>query len=152
MLKKEFINQKNLKLVFVGDGPMKNKLEIKVKSMGFNQHVYFFGQIPYEKIPEMYKMSDFYVMPSLFEGNPNSLREALYNGLPVVGSDTRGINEIINHGENGLLFEVNNSTDLKNKLIELVKNVEEFSINYREKPTFEEIVDQYINIYSNLLK
>jgi 1,4-alpha-glucan branching enzyme len=80
--------------------------------------------------------------------------EAMFNGLPVIGSDTNGINDIIIHGENGLLFQVNNIHDLKNKIIYIIENKEvserithKAEENHKKNYQFEKVVNQYLELY-----
>ncbi|GAG04436.1 unnamed protein product, partial [marine sediment metagenome] len=105
-LGRKYIKNNNLKLLYVGTGPMKTSLEKIVEKKKFNEHIKFYGSVPYEKVHELYKVAHIYVIPSLFEGTPKSLLEAMFNGVPIIGSDTNGINNIIIDNWNGLLFKV----------------------------------------------
>jgi glycosyltransferase involved in cell wall biosynthesis len=153
----EFIGRYKLRLLYVGDGDMRKELEAFVKQKGFSVYVKFVGSIPYEQIPAMYKMADIYIIPSLFEGTPISMLEAMFNGMPIIGSDTNGINNIIDHGQNGLLFEVNNFIDLRNKIVHLIEN-KNFAYHiatnakstFEDKYNFDEVVSQYIKIYEKI--
>ena len=59
-----------------------------------------------------YNCSKVYMIPSLYEGNPKTLLEAMSCGLIVMGSNVHGIKEVINHGETGFLFDFDaNITD-----------------------------------------
>jgi glycosyltransferase involved in cell wall biosynthesis len=60
----------------------------------------------------LYCRSDIFLIPSLFENAPYALLEAMAARLPVIGTDTSGISEIIRHGENGLLFPPDRPTEL----------------------------------------
>lgn len=124
MLGKEYIKKYNLKLLYVGDGPMRIELQKKCNDNDFSQYIKFFGTVSYENIPDMYKLADIYVIPSLFEGTPISLLEAMFNGLAIIGSNTVGINNIIKHGENGLLFEKGSIIDLKRQIKKVLGNIE----------------------------
>ena len=157
-LKKEYIEKKELKLFYVGDGSMKPALEKIVEKAGFNAYVKFYGMVPYEKVPDMYKLADIYVIPSLFEGTPKSLLEAMFNGLPVLGSDTNGINNIIIDNKNGLLFTVSDDEDLTVKLKTLIENQdlrEKLSIAttkfVRENYIYEKTVSEFIETYKNVI-
>jgi glycosyltransferase involved in cell wall biosynthesis len=156
-LDREFIEEHNLKLLFVGDGPLHSELQEKCDKIGFDQYVKFFGYVPREKIPEMYGLADIYVIPSLFEGTPITLLEAFFNGLPILGSNTTGINNLINHGVNGLLFAKENAQDLNAKLIEIVEDKDlaaklgRFAKNdYLKNYNFENVVDEYITIMKDI--
>ena len=60
------------------------------------------GWAPRDTIATWLNASDIFVHPSLHEGTPNSLLEAMAAGLPVIASATGGIPEIINDGSNGM--------------------------------------------------
>lgn len=158
-LEKEYVEKKHLKLIYIGDGPMKGNLEKIVRNKGFDNFIKFYGEISYEKVPEMYKLADIYVIPSLFEGTPKSLLEAMNNGLPVIGSDTNGINNIITHNANGLLFKISDEKDLSIKLKTLIENEElrdrlstSAKKSVKENYDYEKTVLEFIETYMNAIK
>jgi glycosyltransferase involved in cell wall biosynthesis len=63
-------------------------------------------------LPVLYRRSDIFLMPSLFENAPYALLEAMASRLPVVAADTSGITELIHNNENGLLFNLNKQDSL----------------------------------------
>jgi glycosyltransferase involved in cell wall biosynthesis len=156
-LGREYIEKHNLKLLFVGDGSMRMELEEKSKKIGFEQYIKFLGYVSREKIPEMYGLADIYVIPSLFEGTPITLLEAFYNGLPVIGSNTTGIDNLINHGENGLLFAKEHIQDLNAKIREIVEDKDlsdklgrNAKNDYQKKYNYENVVNEYITIMKDI--
>jgi len=158
-LGRRYIEEHRLKLLFVGDGETRNDLEEKTHRENFDRYVKFFGSIPHEEVPVMFKMADIYVIPSLFEGTSNSMLEAMFNGMPIIGSDTSGINNIIKHKQNGLLFHVNDPEDLKRKIVYLIENKEiavkigqEAKKSYDERFSYENIVKNYLELYKRLEK
>lgn len=153
-LGKKYIKEHKLKLIFAGDGDLRKNLEEKTNREDYSEYVRFLGNIPHEDVPKIYKIADIYIIPSIFEGNPISLLEALYNEMPIIGSDTSGINDIIANNENGLLFGINDPTDLKKKIMYLINNQyimkkmankakETFDYNYN----FEAVVKKYTELY-----
>jgi glycosyltransferase involved in cell wall biosynthesis len=90
------------RLLFVGDGPLRPKLEAQAAELGLSETVSFSGYVdnPY---PYM-KRSAAFVLSSRWEGHPLCLAEALAVGLPVVSSDCHsGPREILDNGRFGLL-------------------------------------------------
>jgi len=157
-LGKDYIKENNLKLVFVGGGVMRDELEEKIDEYNFSQYVKFFGFVPREKVSEMYKLADIYVIPSLFEGKPISLLEAMFNGLPIIGSNVNGINNLISDNKNGLLFERESIDDLKNKIIELVNDAvlsnrlgSSAKKDYSEGYVFENMILDHIKLYKEAM-
>lgn len=156
-LGKEFIQEHKLRLIFVGDGPLRNQLAARTEELGLAPYVVFTGKISYDDVPEYYKMSDIYVIPSKFEGTPKSLLEAMYNILPVIGSNVNGISNLVKHNENGFLFQPNNSLDLKEKIIYVINNPEKAK-HYAEKAHYyfskhyniNTTITQLINFYNQI--
>ncbi|MDB4655340.1 glycosyltransferase family 4 protein [Flavobacteriales bacterium] len=109
----------NILLVFAGDGPQRPELEGLVKDLGLKNQVRFLGNVARHEIKDVYKLADYYVIASDFEGTPLSMLEAMANRIPVLASNAPGINTIIDHLENGLLFTIGNGKEL-GKLIENV--------------------------------
>ena len=79
-------NNKNVKLLLVGDGPLKKEVLQQVKTVGIQDNVIFAGIR--SDVNRVLQRMDVFVMPSLFEGLPVSLVEAQATGLPCVISDT----------------------------------------------------------------
>lgn len=88
----------------IGYGPLKEELERFAE--GTVAQFKFLGNVPNHELPNMLNQCDLFVMPSLYEGHPKALLEAMASGLPVVGTRVPGIQEIITDGENGLLSEI----------------------------------------------
>ncbi|MBD3346744.1 MAG: glycosyltransferase [Chitinivibrionales bacterium] len=76
------------------------------------KRLWFLGPIKHNQLPVLFSNSDIFFIPSLFDNSPNSLLEAMACGMPVVASDTGGINEIIEHKRNGLLFSLADTDSL----------------------------------------
>ncbi|MBD3421875.1 MAG: glycosyltransferase [Chitinivibrionales bacterium] len=69
------------------------------------ERLYVLGPVNRNALPALYRQSDVLVVPSNFENAPYVILEAMASHLPVVGSQVTGINELIRHDQNGLLFE-----------------------------------------------
>jgi glycosyltransferase involved in cell wall biosynthesis len=92
-----------LGLVIAGDGMLRRKLEARVKECGLDDRVIFLG---YRKdVPALLKSADVYVIPSLREGLPRSLVEAMAAGKPVLASRINGHEEVVVDGPHGRLFD-----------------------------------------------
>ena len=88
-------------LVIVGDGAERSALEARARALGVGEAVLFLGFR--EDIPELLASFDVFVLASLYEGNPNSVLEALSTGLPVVVTDIPSSRDVIIPGETGLM-------------------------------------------------
>jgi glycosyltransferase involved in cell wall biosynthesis len=87
-------------LQIVGQGPLESKL--KQLAAG-NANIIFTSRIPNEELPGLFARCTGFVLPSFYEGHPKAMIEAMACGMPVIGSDVPGINDVITHGVTGLL-------------------------------------------------
>ena len=107
------------KLIIIGAGPLRRKLENLACTLGIHRRVTFTGHI--DDLSPYYATADLYVQPSYFEGMPNALMEAMSFGLPCIASNVDGIKELID-GSNGILFEVGNATELSAAINRLISD------------------------------
>ena len=117
---KVFLRKQNIRILYAGDGVLKNKMKIFIKEKGLSEYVHLLGNIPRDKINAYYKLSDFYIISSDFEGTPISMLEAMYNKLCIIGSDVKGVNNIINDSDGGFLFDNTNALELSNIMINVI--------------------------------
>lgn len=114
-----------IQLTIIGDGPLRKELEARSNALGIN--VVFKGIIPNNEVPIELNHADIFIQPSLYEGNPKTLLEAMACRLAVIGTDVPGINEIITYGENGLLCET--SAESIREAIQTLLNNKELRTN-----------------------
>ena len=98
----------------IGDGPKRQELEDMVKMKGLEEKIVFIGF--QTNIEEWLPAIDVFVLPSLTEGTPMALLEAMAFGLPVIASDVGGIPKIINSGNNGILVPAANADKIKDAI------------------------------------
>jgi glycosyltransferase involved in cell wall biosynthesis len=96
--------------VWAGEGELRDELETLLRKSGVRERVIMLGHV--SEIHELYAISDLFLLPSLFEGQPLSISEAMSAGLPVVSTTASGIAEIIIDGQHGLLCEPGNPSAL----------------------------------------
>jgi len=112
--------QLKINFLVVGDGPFRSYLEAMSRKMGLQERVVFTGQS--EKVQELLKIMDVFVLPSLSEGLGIVLLEALAMQKPVIGSSVGGIPEIIQEGVNGFLSPPGDPLALAAKILRLLGN------------------------------
>jgi len=108
------------KILIIGDGPKRKELEDMVKMKGLEDNIIFTGF--QTNIEEWMSLLDIFVLPSLTEGTPMALLEAMAFGLPVVASDVGGIPEIIDSGENGILVPAANPDKIEEAISTICKD------------------------------
>ena len=118
----------NVKVLLIGDGPLKKDLETLVKNLKLEKYVAFAGSISADELPRAYSKGDIYVLPSITsangdtEGTPVSIIEAQACGLPAVSTQHSGIPEIIVNNETGFLVPEKDTKALAEKIIYLIKH------------------------------
>jgi glycosyltransferase involved in cell wall biosynthesis len=100
-------------LVVVGDGPERARLEARAAALGLAPRVRFTGQVPPAEVEAHLLASRLLIVPSIwFEGFPLVIREALAAGVPVAASRIGSLEDIVEPGATGLLFEPGDPADL----------------------------------------
>jgi len=144
---------KDVLCVIVGMGREKRALEKQIRTLGIEEHVMLIGGKPHAKIPLWINASDVFVLPSLNEGNPTVMFEALGCGKPFVGTRVGGIPEIISSDEYGLLVEPADAGDLSDKImIALDREWDQKRIlAYAEQFTWQNISKEILRTYQRVL-
>ncbi len=135
-----FQNQKNLALLLdelarlrregtaaftlnvVGDGPLGPKMRERARRLKLDDRTVWHGWVAKPKMVELYQSADCLVNPSLYEGLPNTVLEAMACGLPVVASRVIGNDDLVTEGENGFLFELEEPWQLGSALRYLIQD------------------------------
>ncbi len=115
----DITKEHKIKTFIAGDGPEKDKLIIHSRKSGLSENeITFLGNI--ENIEQIYNKADIFILCSEWEGTPNVILEAMAAGLPVIASNVGDIAYIVQHKENGFVFESNNFHQAGNYLKELI--------------------------------
>lgn len=142
----------NIKLLLVGEGPLKVTHELYVEENNLSDRVKFLGIR--NDVPELLSHSHISVLSSHFEGFGLVAVEGMAMGKPVIASDVPGLSEVVRGA--GLLFEPGNSIDLAHKVNELYENqdfYQEVATNCLDRSkdfNVAEMIKKYENIYSKL--
>ena len=108
------------KLVIAGKGGMLDELKAQVDSMGLSNKVYFTGYLNPKEVQKMYKCADVAVFPSTYEPFGIVALEAMLAGVPTVVSDIGGLNEIVEHGVNGMKSYAGNPNSIADSVLSLL--------------------------------
>ncbi len=110
----------NIKFVFAGDGELRSELESLVQSANLQDYFLFLGFR--NDVKELLGTFDAFVLPSLYEGLPNVILEAMATGLPVVATAVDGTVELIEDGETGFLVPPKDPQALVEKIYQLIQD------------------------------
>ncbi len=93
----------DFRLRWVGGGPLRSEVEAYVAAHGLQAYVQLEGNCSQDRVRELYRETDLFVLPSKAEGIPVVLMEAMATEIPCVATRITGIPELIRHGEEGWL-------------------------------------------------
>lgn len=131
--------------LLIGDGPLRGALEGLARKLGLDKDVLFLGSR--QDIPQLLALMDVAVLPSLEEGFPNAILEAMAARKPVVATRVGGVPEVVIHGETGLLVPPKDPPALAEAIIELLgdpKRAEEMGKAGRDRVKKEFGLDRMI--------
>ncbi len=153
-LKKE---QHNIRLLLIGDGPLKEQYQQYIKENNLENEIQLLGKR--QDINELLSITNIYLASSIREGLPVNVMEAMYKGLPIIATDNRGHRELIQSNENGFIIANNGSSEeLLNTIKQLIKDTEkitQISINNKlkiEKFELNNVLKDMQKVYTNITK
>jgi glycosyltransferase involved in cell wall biosynthesis len=109
--------------LIVGDGPLRGELEALTRALGVEKNVIFAGYR--EDVPRVLSVFDIKVLPSVTEGLPLAILEAMAMGKPVIATEVGGVKEILKDGETGFLVPPQDPEALSERIIYLLRNEDE---------------------------
>ncbi len=125
MAMRKIVNEHpGIRLLLVGDGPLRGDLEEKARDWGLSENVVFLGFR--EDIPDILGAMDLFILPSYWEGLPISLLEAMAAGVPVIASNIGGVNEAVKNGKTGRLFTPGSHEELAALMERFLGSKEDF--------------------------
>jgi glycosyltransferase involved in cell wall biosynthesis len=129
-------------LVIVGDGPLRAELEQEIEDRGLTSRISLRGALPEAEALAEIGSSDVFVLPSLMEGLPVVLVEAMALSKPVIAACVAGIPELIRDGETGLLFRPGDWDHLAEKMLLLAEDAQlRARVAGRARPSIEREYD-----------
>jgi glycosyltransferase involved in cell wall biosynthesis len=142
----------------IGDGPDKELFVKQIEALGLSDMFRFYGYVHHEQLPEYYLDADLFVLPSLAEGMPNVVLEAMGSGLPIVATQVPGSEELVHDGENGFLVKPGDAEVLGRALITVMTdealrhNMGEQSQQIARGYTWQLVTEQYISFYAQMVR
>jgi glycosyltransferase involved in cell wall biosynthesis len=122
------INKKHpdARLVLVGDGDLWDRVHQKISELDLTAHVYFIQELKHSELPDLYNASEIFVLPSLMEGMPLTLLEAMSCGIPIVITDFPHLKDLVDGS--GIMIPPKNAERLADA-INLLLEDEKFAHN-----------------------
>jgi len=149
---------KNTRLLVIGEGSMKKRLEQRLNEMGLLDKAVFTGWVENHRLPEYLNQMDIFVMPTFQETFGVAALEAQAVQLPVVASDIEGIREVVVHGRTGYLAHAGDPGQFADRILQLIEQPlerERMGIEGRrfvsERYDWQQCVDRVEEVYLNLL-
>ena len=146
------------RLIIIGDGPERGKLETFSKKLNIEKSVEFTGTLRNNDLTERIAAGDFFVSASTIETQGLVFLEAMALGLPVIGVNAGGVPEYVDNGKNGLIVEPGNVKAIAEAMKKFIDNPElraSFGRQAKEsvkKYDAEIIVKKIEEVYRGLLK
>ena len=150
------VADKRVRLVIVGDGPMRGQIAAQIKQLQIGDHVQLLGER--QDISELLKTFDVFTLTSIAEGISNTVLEAMASGLPIVATSVGGNPELVEHGVSGHLIPAQDVSALASALLGYVRDsdlrrshgsaarrraVDQFSL--------ERMATEYANLYLSVM-
>lgn len=145
---------RNVDLLIVGDGPDRQRLE----KMAHGLRVEFVGKVPPERIYQYLKQAKILILPSLYEGVPNVILEAMSMGVPVIATRVGGVPDVIRDGETGLLVEPGRVEELAISIKKLIKDdnlrrkMSENCLKEAKKYSWDHVVERFEDLIERIVK
>lgn len=147
---------KDVLCVLIGNGEYKRQAEQLTMNLNLGDYVLFLGSLPQEMVFEYYQAADVFVLPSISEGCPTTLLEAMYFGLPVIATDIPGVYE--HFKEVAILVSPGDEKELASAIIRLLEDEQLSRRLSREgkklveiRYTWENVAKRYEEIYGDLV-
>jgi len=141
------------KILIAGEGPEKKRLQSLIQSMKLNS----VELVGLEKSSSFMPKLDIFVLSSRWEGMPNVVMEAMSQGVPVAAASTGGVTDLIEDGQEGLLFSPENSQALADAVVRLMQAPalrQQLSIEagkkIRKKFSLETMLETYSKLYEHI--
>jgi glycosyltransferase involved in cell wall biosynthesis len=142
-------------LQIVGEGELRDELSCLVEDLNLAEHVVFLGLR--NDVPALMLHWDVFVLPSLWEGFPTVVMEAMICEVPVIATDIPGTNELVFDEETGLLVLIKDPDSIFDAIVKIVDdpplrhNLTIKAKNHAEKFSMENIAKNYYQLYKEIL-
>ncbi len=145
----------DIQLNIAGEGNLMRPLQKLANELNVADRVSFMGRVPAERMPQLYRDNDIFVMSSDHEGMSNAMLEAMASGLPIITTRCEGVEELM--VDNGIIVEHPDPKDIAAAIRTLSQDRQaynSFSAASRKQAasfTWFSVTDQYIELYKKVI-
>ena len=145
----------DIQLNIAGEGNLMRPLQKLANELNVADRVSFMGRVPAERMPQLYRDNDIFVMSSDHEGMSNAMLEAMASGLPIITTRCEGVEELI--ADNGIIVEHPDRKDIAAAIRTLCQDRQaynSFSAVSRKRAasfTWFSVTDRYIALYKKVI-
>jgi glycosyltransferase involved in cell wall biosynthesis len=142
---------------FVGNGPLFNEIITKIEELGLKERVIFYGWVDVEVADTLMASADILLLPSLAEGMPIVVLNAMALGLSILGSSIPPLQELITEGRNGYLCPADDREQLSSRLKMLLENrslrkkIHDYNKQDARKYDWNIIVNEYEQVLQSVI-
>ena len=145
--------RRDIKCYLIGSGRFEKELKKRINNLKLQDTIIFMGSIPQKEIPYYLNAADALVLPSLREGRPNVVAEALACGTFVIVSDIPGCRELLDLLPHGRLLPPQNNAEWISEIVKLqIKKRDRKKYEaFRKESTWENSAEKYKEIYKKVI-
>jgi glycosyltransferase involved in cell wall biosynthesis len=145
---------RNVKLLIVGGGSLKDSLEKYATQKNLANFIEFRGIVDSQQMPQLYQNSDLYISATMQEGMSSAMLEAMASGLPIITTQCEGVDELIK--ANGIIVQQETADEIAKVISELVMNTEKLELmskasrKHSENFTWKAVSEEYLKLYQKI--
>ena len=145
-------------LVMVGDGTAREKLEKMIKRKKLGSQTHFIGRVIGDDLSQIYRTGTVFVITSKTETQSIVLMEAMASGLPAIAVNAGAVTELVKDGENGFIFEPNDTAGIASGINTIISNKElrekmsKNALKMIAKHDINYTLSRFEKIYNNVLR
>ena len=155
---RDYLEEKDVEVVIGGDGPLYNYIKEMIDKNDLHDRINVVGWVQHEKIPDYLNEIKLLILPSISEGLPNIILEAMACRTPVLATPVGAIPDIIKDGKTGFILEKNTPEYISKNIIRVLEcpKLEEITNNayrlFKRRFTYDAALNRYIRIFRKLLQ
>jgi len=148
----------NVKLIIIGEGEQRKRLESLIQDLKMQNRVTLLGALPHQELPRYLAIADAFCRPSVNEGFGISFIESMACRIPTIGTAVGGITDIINNDENGMLVPPEDTRILSRTIKKVIEDgavarkiAEKGYQTVKERFTWAKVLPQMESLYQGLV-